>query len=82
MLISEKKRTKNKIFTLEVVVSGEMHGEDKICFDAKCVWCKPDIKPNSYVSGFAIEEGFAEEQKKISALINECSINQYGFLDG
>ncbi|MEA2104727.1 MAG: PilZ domain-containing protein [Candidatus Cloacimonadota bacterium] len=81
MLISDSEIAKDKIFSFDIDVSNEMADEKKISFDAKCIWCKPDIKPDSYVSGFVIQPGFTAEQKIVGKLIEECSISQYGFID-
>ncbi len=74
MIISEQKIPAGKDFSLKMQLPATVIGREEIKFTAHCLWCKKDINPDFYVSGFKINSITTQEVKTITALINA-----YGF---
>jgi hypothetical protein len=74
MMISEEKVTLGKDFSLRMQLPTTITGREEINFTARSLWCKPDINPDFFVSGFRINDISPQEVKTITALINA-----YGF---
>jgi hypothetical protein len=74
MMISEETIPSGKNFSLRMQLPATITGRDEIEFAAHCLWCKKDINPDFYVSGFKINSITTHEVKTITALINA-----YGF---
>jgi len=76
MIVTEDKIEPDKLFEFEVVLPGRVGGKEKIGFKAKSRWCKKDVNPAYYATGFHIEEIDPDDRNIILGLIN-----QYGFND-
>jgi hypothetical protein len=74
MMVSEKKIPAEKDFFLMMQLPATVTGREEIEFTAHSLWCKKDINPDFYVSGFKINSIGTLEVKTITALINA-----YGF---
>lgn len=74
MMISEEQIPNGKDFSFRMQLPTTITGRDEINFKALCLWCKKDVNPDFYVSGFKIKEISAHEVKTITSLINA-----YGF---
>ena len=74
MMISEKPSQAGQDFSMRMQLPGVITGREEIEFSAHCLWCKKDINPDFYVSGFKINTITPQEAKTITALING-----YGF---
>jgi len=74
MMISEKPIQAGQDFSMRMQLPGVITGCEEIEFSAHCLWCKKDINPDFYVSGFKINTITPQEAKTITALINA-----YGF---
>ena len=74
MMISEGPIPSGKDFSLRMQLPTNITGRDEIEFSAHCLWCKKDINPDFYVSGYRINTITPQEAKTITALINA-----YGF---
>ncbi|MDX1775732.1 MAG: PilZ domain-containing protein [Desulfobulbales bacterium] len=74
MVISEEPVPVNKDYTFIMHLPKTMSGREKIQFKAHCLWCRLDINPDFYVSGYRIMEIQPDELMTIKALIND-----YGF---
>jgi len=76
MLISEKPIAKDTEYEMSMVLPFEILSIEAITFKSICIWCKKDVNPDFYASGFKIE-GLAAS----SISIIEKLIEQYGFND-
>ena len=74
MMISEEEISRGKDFSFRMQLPTTITGREEVNFQARCLWCKKDINPDFYVSGFKIEKITPHEVKTITALINA-----YGF---
>ena len=54
MLVSEKPIEANKVFQLKMDLPEEIRGSKQIPFDAESKWCKNDINPDFYDTGFLL----------------------------
>jgi hypothetical protein len=74
MMISETKIPTGQDFSLKMQLPGIITGREEIEFRAHSLWCKKDINPDFYVTGYKIKAITPQEAKTITALINA-----YGF---
>jgi hypothetical protein len=74
MMISENPVPAGKNYSYKMQLPGTIQGRNEIEFEAHCLWCKKDVNPDFYVSGYKINTLTALEAKTITSLINA-----YGF---
>ena len=74
MMISEEPVPPGKDFSFTMHLPASITGRENIQFSARSLWCKKDINPDFFVSGYRIKEITHQEIKVITALIND-----YGF---
>lgn len=74
MLISEEPVPMGKDYSFRMHLPATIIGREKIEFSAHCLWCKKDINPDFFVSGYQIKAISPEEAQIIKELINS-----YGF---
>ena len=74
MMISEEPVESKKDYSYKMKLPGIIQGRDEIEFTAHCLWCKKDINPEFYVSGYKINVLSSQDIKAITSLINA-----YGF---
>ena len=76
MLISEKMIETDRIFKLRMELSADVTDRPFMEFIAKSLWCRPDIDPNFYNTGFELL-GISQSEIEIIERIVEA----YGFRD-
>ncbi len=76
MLISDKPFTKDKAYSLRMMLPKEMNAQEDLVFDATCVWCKPDVNPQFQTGGFRLGT-----ISSVYAHIIETLIEEIGFRD-
>ncbi len=76
MLISKHPIETNTIFKSKMVLPKGIEGSKEITFDAKSIWCKKDVNPNFYATGFQLLKSSPEDIKLLERLIDE-----FGFRD-
>ena len=76
MIISEQPLETRKRFRLRMVFPEKLLGKENFDFEARSLWCKPDLNPSFYDIGFSIENLSPEVIQTIEQLITE-----YGFND-
>ena len=74
MMVSEETIPSGKNFSLRMQLPTTITGREEIEFSAHSLWCKKDINPDFYVTGYRINNITTQEAKTITALINA-----YGF---
>jgi hypothetical protein len=74
MLMSEKPIPVGKDFKLRMYLSDLIIGQAHLDLEARSLWCKPDINPDFYDTGFVIINLSFNDAKLIYELID-----QYGF---
>ena len=77
MIISEAPIEIEGSFLLRIDLPDDHYSLPVLNFEAKSVWCRKDIDPNFYNTGFQFEN-ISDESKEIIAQI----IDDYGFRDG
>lgn len=76
MMISENSVETNKDFKLRMVLPLEILSRDELLFHATSVWCKKDVNPDFFATGFRIRDIPMED-----IVIIERLIRQHGFKD-
>ena len=76
MIISENPLEVNLEYLLRIDLPQDIFSKSVLNFEAKSVWCKLDVDPNFYNTGFQFVD-ITEESKDIIAKI----IDEYGFRD-
>jgi hypothetical protein len=76
MLVSEETLPVGKTFRLRLEVSDDVADKPFLDFDAKSLWCEPDVEPHFHNTGFKILD-LAPGDAKIIRRIIEI----YGFRD-
>jgi hypothetical protein len=77
MIISEEPIEVGKDFRLRIDMPEEISQKASLDFEAKSVWCKPDIDPHFFGTGFYINNLPEQDINLIERMIQE-----YGFRDG
>lgn len=75
MLISEKPLETNRFFKLRMDLPGTSTAK-RLEFEAKSIWCQPDVNPDFYDIGFQL----LDMSKRDAATIGDL-ISDYGFRD-
>ncbi len=76
MLVSEKPLPVDVIFHLRLEVTDDVAEKPFIEFGAKSLWCKPDVDPHFYNTGFKILDLSSEDAKIVQRIVDV-----YGFRD-
>ena len=76
MIISEDPIATDKSYLLRIDLPDDIYAQPVLNFEAKSVWCRPDVDPNFYNTGFQFVDISDEGQKIISQIIDD-----YGFRD-
>lgn len=76
MIISEGPIAVDQIFLLRIDLPEDIYSKTVLNFEARSVWCRLDIDPNFYNTGFQLAD-ITDEGKEI---INQI-VEDYGFRD-
>jgi len=76
MVITREKIEAKKHFQLEIILPDEVEGRDKINCKAVSKWCKKDVNPDYYATGFEIEGIDIIDRELIEFLIYEYGFNE------
>ncbi|KAB2889793.1 MAG: PilZ domain-containing protein [Desulfobulbaceae bacterium] len=76
MLISDQPITVNEHHLLRMRLPSSIANKDELLFNATSKWCKQDINPDFYVTGFEIQEVSEEIARYIL-----CLVDDFGFRD-
>lgn len=76
MIISEEPNKTDTLHRLVMDLPEDVFNKQHLSFEAKCVWCRPDVNPHFYMSGFQMENIAAEDAEIIERIIED-----YGFRD-
>ena len=76
MIISEEPIHPGEVFRLRMDLPEDIASKASLDFQAKSVWCKPDIDPHFFGTGFQIMDLQGEDIQLIERMIQE-----YGFRD-
>ena len=75
MIVSEQPIEVNKTFQIQMVLPAEIQEKEVIYFEAISVWCKKDINPDFWASGFRVVLADDEDMRLIEKLINRYGFN-------
>ncbi|MEW5818537.1 MAG: PilZ domain-containing protein [Spirochaetota bacterium] len=70
MLISEKPINTNQIYYFRMDLPQAVEGKKEIQFDCQSLWCKNDVNPDFYDTGFKFVNISDNARKIITELIN------------
>lgn len=76
MLISDQPIPVNGQHLLRMRLPSTIGNRDELLFNASSKWCKQDINPDFYITGFEIEEVNEEVARFIL-----CLVDDFGFRD-
>ncbi|MBN2468350.1 MAG: PilZ domain-containing protein [Deltaproteobacteria bacterium] len=76
MLMSEKPLTTKTVFQCWMILPGEVFGKNRLEFEAKSLWSKPDVNPDFFDTGLHLLNASDEDMYIINHLISD-----YGFDD-
>jgi hypothetical protein len=76
MIISEEPIVTDQTYLLRIDLPDDIYTRPVLNFEAKSVWCRPDVDPNFYNTGFQLVDISDEGQKIIAQIIDD-----YGFRD-
>ena len=74
MIISEKPLRTDETYTLEMDLSGAFFEKERLNFRAESIWCKPDIDPTFYNTGFRLINMSTDDIDIIERIIQEYGI--------
>lgn len=75
MLISDSPVSVNENYRLRMRLPAEISEKDEILINATSRWCKQDVNPDFYITGFQIHDLTPDIEKYILCLINDFSFN-------
>ncbi len=76
LLAGEDRVKTGTIFQLRMILPEGLFGKEQLDFDAKSLWCKPDVNPDLSVTGFKFLNVASGDVEIIESLVDE-----YGFKD-
>jgi hypothetical protein len=76
MLISELPLINEKQYSFRMVLPAEILNKGELTFVATVIWCKKDVNPDFYATGFRMVSISDEDMAIIESLIH-----RYGFND-
>lgn len=76
MIISENPLDEDQLYLLRIDLPEDIYSQSVLNFEAKSVWCRLDVDPNFYNTGFQLID-ISDIGKDIIAQI----IDDYGFRD-
>jgi hypothetical protein len=75
MMISEKAVPTQKSYFLDIELPEEIYGQTHLTFHAKSLWCKKDVNPEFFATGFQFLEITPEDIINIDYLIEHFGFN-------
>jgi hypothetical protein len=76
MLISEQPLTMDQVYHFKMMLPSEILSKNELTFTALVVWCKKDVNPDFYATGFKLSDISNED-----IVVIENLIHRYGFND-
>lgn len=76
MLVSQNRRRIGRRITLRLTLPGEPRRRAAVEFDATTRWCRRDVNPDIWDTGFATVDLTRKQRAEIETLIDD-----YGFKD-
>ncbi|MBM3144329.1 MAG: PilZ domain-containing protein [Chloroflexi bacterium] len=77
MIISEEALETEKTINLRIDLPEDIYGRPVLNLTARSVWCQPDIDPNFYNIGFALEVIPDEDLELIMQIIEDYGLPGY-----
>lgn len=76
MVISENPLETDKDYALRITLPSEITGKKELNFNAHAIWCKKDINPDFYDTGYQLIDVEPEDVRAI-----EWLVTRFGFRD-
>ena len=74
MIISEKPLRTEVDYQLQMDLSGTFFEKERLDFQASSIWCRPDIDPAFYNTGFRLSKMSKEDLDIVQRIIEEYGI--------
>ena len=74
-LISKKAIGEDRLFRLKMMLPEGYFKEQLVEIDCKSLWCRPDVNPDFYVTGFEVQNIDLEAKGIIAQLIQQLGFN-------
>ena len=71
MLLSEEPIPTKKNFKMRLVLMPQMGGKGQIVFEAQSRWCRKDVNPDLFDTGFEFVEILQTEKNRVENLISD-----------
>ncbi len=76
MLLSEQPIETGRTLQFRMLLPAEIHSSAQIAFDAFGLWCKKDINPDFYATGFEFREITLKDVEVIEKLIDDFGFRE------
>lgn len=76
MLVSEKPVATNQTFNLKMVLPESFEKKEYLNFSARSLWCKNDVNPLFYDTGFELLDSGPEEFSVIEEIIGDFGFRE------
>ncbi|NOX24744.1 MAG: PilZ domain-containing protein [Deltaproteobacteria bacterium] len=74
-LVSREAVELDRDFRLRLMLPEDVSGTAKVVFDAKSVWCRPDVNPDFFATGFSAPELDQNIRRIFMIMINQLGFN-------
>lgn len=68
MMISPRQLEVNKVYTVKIKLPAEISNKKQVVVTAKSIWCKNDINPSLFSTGFEILDDQNQDTETIAGL--------------
>ena len=73
MIVNPQPIPEGRTFQIRLELSGEVSEKPHMEFSAVSIWCKPDIEPSLYNTGFEIRDLSSEDARIIKKIVENFS---------
>lgn len=74
MVISEEPISIERDFSMKMDLGGSFFDKEHLIYEARSVWCLPDLNPNFWNTGFMITSISEEDIRILESIIDEFGI--------
>jgi hypothetical protein len=76
MIISDEPIETNTSFLLRIDLPEDIYDKVVLNFEALSLWCKPDVDPNFYNTGFELSKIHLDDLRLIERLIEDYEVRE------
>jgi hypothetical protein len=75
-MVSREEIKTGRNIRLRLMMPEEYCQDRQVVFDAKSMWCRPDVNPEFHATGFSAPELSQETRKMFMIMINQVGFNE------